>query len=118
MLVFTNTSGRVCTMYGYPGVSFVTGAGGQVGDAARRNGGVPVVLVTVPVDGSAHARVRLTQSGNYDAGVCRPVAVAGLRVFPPDETAALFVAVPRQACSAAGVAVPEVLAVEPGASGT
>src|ERR1700754_750226 len=38
-LVLSNTSGRTCTLYGYPGVSWVAGdQGTQVGDAFQRGG--------------------------------------------------------------------------------
>src|SRR5215475_10768862 len=38
VIVLTNTSGSACTLYGYPGVSFVTRPGGSViGAPARRN---------------------------------------------------------------------------------
>jgi len=46
---FTNASGTSCTLYGYPGVSFVTAPGGrQIGIAATRNPTTAKQLVTVP----------------------------------------------------------------------
>src|SRR5947207_672674 len=62
LLVFRNTSSRSCTMFGYPGVSFVGGGSGQqVNDPFRRDMGTPVaVTVTVrvrgPVGGGEHGR--------------------------------------------------------------
>jgi hypothetical protein len=118
LLVFTNVSSRICTMYGYPGVSFVTGVSGQqVNDPAQRDaGGGGPSLVTLPPNAAAHAPLRLTQPGNYGPP-CQPVDVAGFRVYPPDETTALFAASPQQACSAKGLAVPTIRPVQPGPQG-
>jgi hypothetical protein len=115
LLVFTNTSTRTCTMYGYPGVSFVTAENGQqVNDPAQRDssGGAPT-LVTLAPTASAHASLRLAQPGNFGPA-CQPVNVAGFRVYPPDETAALFASSPQQACSAKGIAVPTLRPVQGG----
>ncbi len=35
----------------------------------------------------------------YQASVCRPTPTAGLRVYPPGQTAALFVASPGRGCA-------------------
>src|SRR5215468_5551027 len=44
---FTNTSGSTCTLYGYPGVSLVTGPPyKQIGLAAKRSTSTPKKLVT------------------------------------------------------------------------
>jgi hypothetical protein len=42
------------------------------------------------------------------------VSVRGLRVYPPDETAAVFVALPSKECSAKGVNVDTVWAISSG----
>ena len=55
----------------------------------------------------------ISQPGNFGAS-CQPVDVAGFRVYPPDETAALFASYPGQTCSAKGLAVPTVRPVQPG----
>ena len=114
-LVFVNESAQACTMYGYPGVSFVVGASGpQVNDPAVRAAGVAAVVVTLAPSRSARASLWLVQVGNYDEATCKPVEVAGFRVYPPDDTSALFVASTQRVCSAKGVGVPEVLPVQPG----
>src|SRR5215470_17235015 len=45
-LDFTNTSGSACTMYGYPGVAFVSSpSGSQIGaPASRRTAAAPTVV--------------------------------------------------------------------------
>lgn len=111
-LIFTNTSGRSCTLFGFPGVSYVTGPSGQqVNDPAKRSGS-PSRLTLAPGK-AAHAQL---QSGHPEAfpDTCRPVAVAGYRVYAPDETASVFVAAPMQQCSANGVNVMTVNPLEPG----
>jgi hypothetical protein len=112
-LVFTNTSTRTCTLYGFPGVSYLTGpTGQQVNDPARRSGDNPG-RVTLDPQQAGHATVHTGQPGNFP-DTCKPVAVAGYRVYPPDETAAVFVAAPSQQCSANGVDVAEISPIQPG----
>lgn len=98
-LVFTNTSKRTCTMQGFPGVSYVAGADGhQVGPAAYRDG-AKGAAVTVAPGGSAVAPVGFVNVRNYDAAVCKPTPVRGLRVYPPQETASMFVAMDGLGCA-------------------
>jgi hypothetical protein len=104
-LVFTNSSGHPCTLTGYPGVSFVAGdAGTQIGDAFSRGGGAKKTL-TLAAGGTAHAPILLVSPEAYDAADCKPVEVRGYRIYPPDETAAIFVNRPQKACSAKGKGV-------------
>lgn len=92
--MLTNVGGAPCTVTGYPGVSFVhNGNGTQLGAPADREaGGVPVTTITLAVGQAAHSQLSIAQAGNYDAATCQPMAIDGIRVFPPDQTAALFVA--------------------------
>ena len=112
-LVFTNVSGRTCTLYGYPGVSWVTGPSGQqVNDPTQRAGATPARVALTP-GGVAHAQVRHAKPELYGPD-CHAVQVAGFRVYPPDETAAVFVPWASQACSAKGVNVGQVWPIVPG----
>ncbi|GAA4422509.1 DUF4232 domain-containing protein [Actinokineospora soli] len=98
-IVFTNKGGRTCTLHGFPGVSYVAGEDGhQVGPAAFRDGvkGAPVSL---PPGDTAFAPVGFVNVRNYDAAVCKPTEVRGLRVYPPQETASLFVALKGLGCA-------------------
>jgi hypothetical protein len=114
LLLFTNTSATACVISGYPGVSFVTGPSGtQIGDPAERVGN-PGGPVTLAPQGRAHANLLLSQVGNYAADGCKPVPAAGLRVYPPDETTALYVASTRQVCSATGIGFAQIYPIEPG----
>jgi hypothetical protein len=116
LLVFRNVSSRSCSMYGYPGVSFMGGGSGrQVNDPFVRSGGSPVSVTLAP-DGLANVTLFFTQVGSFDPAQCVPVRVDGYRVYAPDEMAAVFVADPQEACSGKGVGVPEVGWVQPGAT--
>jgi hypothetical protein len=99
VLVFTNTGGRDCQLRGFPGVSYVAGdAGQQVGSAAERVGDLGGSVRIAP-GATASAQVQLVNVANYDAAVCRPTPVRGLRIYPPGETAALFVPAEGTGCA-------------------
>jgi hypothetical protein len=119
-LIFTNTSKSTCTLYGYPGVSFVAGdKGTQVGDAFTRSpGGQQKLTVTVAAGKTAYSQLVLVNEGVYDKAACRPVQVRGFRVYPPDETAAVFVSSPQTACSAKGKGVGRVVPIVAGSPAT
>jgi Protein of unknown function (DUF4232) len=98
---FTNTTGSPCTLFGYPGVSFVTSpSGSQIGRPATRNPAASATLVTLAPGGTAHAIVQVADAGNYSASACAPVTAHWLKVFPPNQTAALYASFTVQACSA------------------
>lgn len=98
-LRFTNTSNSSCTMIGYPGVSYVTGANGrQVGAAAVRTGGKRVLVTLAPGE-TASATVGFTQVDNFDPAACKKTPVRGLRVYPPNNTASKFIANPGFGCA-------------------
>jgi hypothetical protein len=107
-LVFTNTSTKTCTLYGYPGVSYVTGdQGNQVNDPFTRTPGKRATARLAP-KGQAHATLGIPNWQNFPAGDCKPAAVRGFRIYPPDETAALFVSQPQTVCSAKGKGLGQV----------
>ncbi|WP_414936356.1 DUF4232 domain-containing protein [Amycolatopsis sp. cmx-11-51] len=98
-LVITNSSGHACTIQGFPGVSYVTGADGhQVGEAAFRDGdkGGPVQLNNGE---SASADLGFVNVRNYDEAACKPTETRGLRVYLPQETASNFVPVQGLGCA-------------------
>jgi len=112
-LIFTNSSARTCTLYGFPGVSYATAADGQqVNDPATRSTGVSPSLVTLDPRHAAYAQV---QEGHPEMfpDTCKAVPVAGFRVYPPDETTAVFVPFPGQQCSTNGVNRPTVYPMSP-----
>jgi hypothetical protein len=101
-IVFTNGGAKPCTIAAYPGVSFVAGDDGhQVGDPATREPGSAPTITLQPGQ-AASAALSITNVGLYDPAQCKPTGVRGLRVYPPKNTAALFVPLSGdvQGCSA------------------
>jgi hypothetical protein len=47
--------------------------------------------IPIAVGGSAQAQVQFAGVQNFDAAVCMPTPVRGLRIYPPGDTASLFV---------------------------
>ncbi|MFI9275636.1 DUF4232 domain-containing protein [Kitasatospora sp. NPDC052896] len=98
-LVFTNTSAANCTLTGYPGVSYVATNGVQSGNAAVRDTGT-VATVTLRPGGRASAVLHDSNGvGGYDPTQCQLAPAQGLRIYPPNETAALFVPWQTQHCA-------------------
>jgi hypothetical protein len=93
-LQLRNAGSSACTVYGYPGVSWVAGADGhQVGAAAQRqsdNGGSAEQTVTLAPGALASAPLDIVDAAVIPPSECKPVPVLGLRVYPPGETDALF----------------------------
>jgi hypothetical protein len=117
-IVFTNSSGSPCTLFGFPGVSFVTSPNGsQIGDAATRQSDKPVQTVTLSPGGVAHATLQVVQALNFPAAKCQPVTAHFLKIYPPNQTAAVILSFTAKACAATGqgVTVLNVAPVQPGA---
>ena len=114
---FTNTSGAACAMYGFPGVSFVTGPNGsQIGAPASRQTSFPSVAVTVAAHATAHAWLQVAEAGNYPASTCHPVTAHWLKVYPPANTAASYLSHTFTACSSAKVTIMMVDPVRAGSA--
>jgi hypothetical protein len=112
---FTNTSSASCVLYGYPGVSFVTGSGGsQIGQAATRSPAFSKVQVTLAPGGSAHAWLQIAEAGNYPSSTCDPATAPELKIFPPGETVAAYVSHAFDACKSTKVSI---LTINPVRSG-
>ena len=91
-LNLTNTSKSSCYLFGYPGVSFVTGpSGSQIGQPASRNPAVAPSTVILPPGGTAHVTIQVVDALNYSKSDCQPVTAHWLKVFPPGQFTALYV---------------------------
>lgn len=112
---FTNASSSACTLYGYPGVSFVTASGSQIGTPATENAVYPRQLVTLAPGATAHAELGVATAQNYPSSTCSPVSVTRLKVYPPGQTGALFLAISTTGCSNTSVSLMTVQTVQPGA---
>jgi hypothetical protein len=100
-LDFTNQSGHTCALTGYPGVSALDLRGHRLGGAATRSPSV-THLVSLPNGATATAQLRIAQAADFPSSTCHPAAAAGLRIYPPNQTAAKLVPIPFKACSRTG----------------
>jgi hypothetical protein len=117
-IVFTNTSGTTCSLYGYPGVSLVTAPPyTQIGLAANRSSTVPVKQITLAPGASANAVVQIVDALNFGSSTCSPTTAAFLRVYPPNQTAPVYLANTSKTC-AQPVQTLSVTAVQAGSSST
>jgi hypothetical protein len=98
-VIFTNISGASCTLYGYPGISFVATIGGkQIGAAAGRSPASKRLVVLAP-GGKAHALLDLLDVLNFPPSMCAPVTAHWLKVYPPNQFSASYVRWTAQVCS-------------------
>jgi hypothetical protein len=99
-IVLTNVSGAACTLYGYPGVSFVTGVGGsQIGMPATENPAHPRQLITLAPGQAGHAELQVVNAENYPPANCGLVTAHWLKVYPPNQTAPLYAGFAAPACT-------------------
>jgi Protein of unknown function (DUF4232) len=99
-LQLRNTGSSACTLYGYPGVSWVRGASGiQTGAAAVRQADPDgtETTVTLAPGALASAPLDIVDAAVIPPSECKPVAVRGLRIYPPGQQAALFLSLPTAA---------------------
>ena len=100
-LNLTNNSQSPCSLFGYPGVSFVTGpSGSQIGQPATRNPAVPPVTVVLSPGRTAHVTLQVVDALNYSKSACQPVKAHWIKVFPPGQFSALYVKFTALTCSA------------------
>jgi Protein of unknown function (DUF4232) len=107
-LELTNISNRRCRLFGFPGVSAVSG--GQLGSAAQRNRSRPAYHVTLVPGATAHTVVQITDVANFPSGKCKPAEATSLRIYPPGQFTAAEIPFNFRGCSAKG---PIFLSVEP-----
>jgi hypothetical protein len=114
---FANTSSSPCTLYGFPGVSFVTAAGGsQIGIPATRNPTLAARLVTLSPGQTVHAELQVADAQNYPPTDCGLVTAHWLKIYPPNQTAPVYISFTTQTCSKAKPIL-SVQTVQTGTSG-
>lgn len=97
---FTNASGATCTLYGYPGVSLVSGPPyAQIGLAAKRTTTTPVKQITLAPGATANALLQIVDALNFPATTCTPVKSTNIRVFPPNQTISVYLPYASYGCS-------------------
>ena len=113
-IVFTNTSGDACSLYGYPGVSLVSAPPyNQIGLAAKRVSTTPVKLIVLTSGTSANAVLQVVDALNFGAATCSPTQAAFLRVYPPNQTVPVYLPDTSEIC-AQPVQTLFISAVQPG----
>jgi len=97
---FTSTSSASCTLYGYPGVSLVTGPPyAQLGSAAKRSITTPVKLITLAPGETAYAQLQIVDALNFPSATCKPTKATNLKVYPPNQTAPVYLADTSYGCA-------------------
>jgi hypothetical protein len=101
-LNLTNNSKSSCSLFGYPGVSFVTGpsGGSQIGQPATRNPAITPSTVVLTPGQTAHVTIQVVDALNYSKSACQPVKAHWLKIFPPGQFSALYVKFTALTCSA------------------
>jgi hypothetical protein len=118
VVVFTNTSNASCALYGYPGVSFVTGMGGHIiGAPATRNTALGDVLVTLQPGAQASTLLGVEDVGALPPSKCDVGKADWLQIYPPGDTGALYVQYSAQVCTNASQTFMRVGAVRAGTDG-
>ncbi|MEU1183830.1 DUF4232 domain-containing protein [Streptomyces sp. NPDC005820] len=114
-VVLTNNSARTCTVYGFPGIAFVDGAGEAVTPDPERATGQEEPTVSLKPGASAWSALTFTNPAATGATTVTPAAVL---VTPPDETASIKAAWGGGKVSNTGKAsVPQVGPLRPGDGG-
>ena len=97
---FTNSGAASCTLYGYPGVSLVSGPPyTQIGLAAKRDTTTPVKLVTLAPGAAAHAVLQIVDALNFPPSSCGPTKATYLRIYPPNQKVPGYVPSAAQGCA-------------------
>ena len=119
VIILANVSGKTCALYGYPGVSFVSGIGGsQIGkDAARDRTTAPKVVTLAPGQRGSFA-LRVVDAAALPTASCDPVTAKWLKIFPPENTAALYLGYAARACASKTATILTTRAVVEGTSGS
>jgi hypothetical protein len=112
-LELRNVGSSRCYVEGYAGVSFVAGSNGhQVGAAAARSSAASIPEVVLSPGQVAFALLGVHDAYNFGSA-CNPTPVLGFRVYPPNQTTALYVPHSDEGCANASV---DTLIVGPFAS--
>jgi uncharacterized protein DUF4232 len=111
---FTNTSGSPCSLFGYPGVSLVSGPPyTQIGLAAKRSTTTPGKLITLAPGATANALLQIVDALNYPSASCSPAKATALKIYPPNQTEAVYLPNTSSGCTKP-VQIMYIAAVRPG----
>lgn len=103
-IVFTNAGNSACSLYGYPGVALAGGSPvTQIGAPATRSTAAGPSMVTLAAGATANTLLRITVAQNYPSSKCAPKASTYLQIYPPNQTAPMYVAYNSTGCSSTSV---------------
>ncbi len=114
----TNVSGSTCFLQGYPGVSLVSegsSAGSQIGADAKRDPVTPSRQIVLAAGQTAHAVLAVAQAGNFPASKCNPATAHWLKVFPPNQTVAVYARFTIQTCASTSLPTMRITRISAGA---
>ena len=97
-LVLTNKSHATCTMFGYPGVSYISSSGAAVGQTASRIKGHEATITLKP-GAAASALLHQPNPLVFQPADCHKKKAAGIRIYPPGQTVSLTVAKSTTVCT-------------------
>ena len=112
-----NISGSTCFVQGYPGVSLVSAgsnAGSQIGADAKRDPVTPPRRIVLAPGRTAHAVLGVADAGNFPSSKCNPVSAHWLKVYPPDQTVALYAPFTTQTCASTSVPTMRITTISAG----
>ena len=112
-----NESGSTCFVQGYPGVSLVSAgsnAGSQIGADAKRDPVTPPRRIVLAPGQTAHAVLGVADAGNFPSSKCNPVSAHWLKVYPPDQTVALYAPFTTQTCASTSTATLRITTISAG----
>jgi hypothetical protein len=96
---FFNHGDQACTLYGYPGISFLGGQrNAQIGRAAVENSSTPRTLVTIEPGQENTAELEISQS-DVPLRACEPKTATWMRVYPPNQGTPIQVPILMSICS-------------------
>jgi hypothetical protein len=98
-IVFTNTASKPCSLFGYPGVSFVDAGGTQLGKPAAHATGAKQLVTLAGHGGTASALLKEPDPGVFSPSNCHQTTASRLKVYPPNQTVALLVSDPALICT-------------------
>jgi hypothetical protein len=99
-IVFTNTSAAPCRLFGFPGVSLVSGPSHtQIGLAAKRSVNAAPRLVTLAAGATAHVTLQIVDALNYPPASCAPAKATAVRVYPPNQFTPVYLPTTATGCA-------------------
>ena len=89
-ILFENIGRAPCHMFGFPGISWVTSAGSQIGLPVTHEATAPTSAVLNPGSSAVSVILNPSPPNQHDAG-CISVPAYGIKVYPPGNSEAVVV---------------------------